>query len=192
MHHLRRMAAAVLAAALLSFASAGPALAYPDASVSIDLGDGILVGGGSIAFSAASGDVDCAWTATYRGQQIATGSGTTFSGTVATPAVDKRTVTQLQVSCVYESDPAATDEVGAAALTTASAVGNIILLPEGGVAGVSEEIGDGSGSGDGSGVAGVSALLPDTGGQSFWYLVGGAALVVVGGGAFWAARRRSS
>lgn len=168
-----RLAIAGVLAALFTVLSSGSAQAYPDPVVSITLPDATFVGGKTLSFSASSGDVQCAWTATFDGQTL-TGSGTTFSGTFSTPKVDKKTVKALTVSCAYESVSDATTSA------VASASASVTLLPLGSTEGDTENA-----------AATIDGALPDTGGSNVWILIGGGVLVLVGGGAVLVARRRA-
>lgn len=189
MFKLRLVAAAAIACAVTLLSSG--AQAYPDCGISLSLNDSTVVGGKNFSFTADSGDVDCAWTVTYRGKSK-TGTGTSISGSYSTPEVSKKTTSKIVAACEHELTAsksasasgstvtpafysAQSSAVLPAATTVCSVSATVTLLPKGGVA---DE--------------GADDSLPDTGGSNLWILVLGGALVVAGGGITYAARRRHS
>jgi len=187
-----RLAAAAGIACAVTLLSSG-AQAYPDCGIDLDLNlnNGTLVGGKTLKFSADSGEEQCDWAVTYRGD-TQTDSGTSIEGSFSTPVVTKKTVNKITASCthdisddvaapadsasttvtpaIYSAQPSAV--VQAPVFATCSVSANVTLLPKGGV----------DNNDDGA--------LPDTGGSNLWILVLGGALVVAGGGVTYAARRR--
>lgn len=153
-----RLAIAGILAALFTVLGAGAAQAYPDPTITIN--DGRLVGGNQYEFTAQGGGVSCTWTVTYRGESVS-GSGTTFSGSFTTPAVDRERDDTVTATCVYDGG-------------VANASATVTLLPLGG---------------DVTPTA-ANGMLPNAGGSNLWILVVGGALVLIGGGAFVVARRR--
>ena len=153
-----RLAIAGILAALFTVLGAGAAQAYPDPTITIN--DGRLVGGNEYEFTAQGGGVSCEWTVTYLGQ-TRTGSGTSFSGSFTTPAVEQQRDNPVTATCVYDGG-------------VANASATVTLLPLGGDVTP----------------AAASGVLPNAGGSNLWILVVGGALVLIGAGTFVLARRR--
>ncbi len=153
-----RLALAGILAALLTVLGGGAAQAYPDPTITIN--DGRVVGGTDYEFTAEAGGVSCDFTVTYLGESV-TGSGSSFSGSFATPVVDQERDDTVTVECVYDGGEA-------------QAAATVTLLPVGGE--VTPAVANGA--------------LPDAGGSNLWILLVGGALVLIGGGTFVVARRR--
>ena len=176
-----------LATLLVSVGTATPAQAYPEPAVSVTISDEIVVGGQKLVVHA-SASVSCDWGATFAGQDRA-GEGKDFTASFKAPAVKKKTVFPLTVTCTYEDATAARKTAQAAGSSTVSRTFSVTVLPPD-----SQGAGGSSGSGGTQGVglgAGPGGLLPGTGGPSAWLVLGGLALLLAGAASLAVARRRA-
>lgn len=203
-----RLAVAAGLAGIVTLFSASAANAYPDPQINVGGGsaaDGVVAPGEEFTLSGDFGGTDCnPWVSTFNGTAGASGSGTTFSVTFTAPA--EPGTYSVDITCTWDDLTDAEepqDQPQDQALGGAVVVEPVLFVPtvlQTTVVSfpvsvqVAGDAGTDAGDGAGAGVASESdgnGILPDTGGNSIWYLVGGAALVAAGTG-FVVSRRNAS
>jgi len=171
--------AAAVAGLIVAFAPTA-ANAYPD-PVLTNLGgsaaDGVVAPGETATLTGAFDGVDCnPWTATFLGETIGTGTGTTFSVSFTAPTTPG--TYPLTFTCKYEDGtPTAPISFNPGAVEQTRTLTFQIQVP--------------GAAGNGSGSNASNGVLPSTGGPNVAILAAGGALLVAGG-AVVAVRRRQA
>lgn len=170
--------AAAVAGLIVAFAPTA-ANAYPDPVIT-NLGgsaaDGVVAPGEAFTLTGAFDGVDCnPWTATFLGQIIGTGSGTTFSVSATAPTAPG--TYPLTITCDYDDGTVAPIAFNPGAIDQTRTLTFQI------------QVAGAAGSGSGSNAS--NGVLPSTGGPNVAILAAGGALLVAGG-AVVAVRRRQA
>lgn len=155
---------------LLALAPVGAHAAddYADPGITISIPSTVIVGGDDLTVTVTS-PTSCRWTLTFL-DQVAKGTGKTFTHTFTTPVVQQRTEVPLNVTCDYDAVGGGTTSA------TASRTSTIVLLPRDAAIPAS--------------TGALGGILPATGGPTLWLLVAGGVLVLAGG-ALTVVRKRS-